>query len=46
MTTVSDLIASCEVDGTLDNRAGLGAWMIWEIAQDFGMGKQRCLRAL
>ena len=41
MTSAGDLIASCEADGTLNNWAGLGGWMVWEIAQDFGMGKQK-----
>jgi hypothetical protein len=38
-TTAGDLITSLETEGILDGWAGLGGWTIWEIAQDFGMGK-------
>ncbi len=36
-----ELIASWEAEGILGGWAGLGGWMIWEVAQDFGMGEQR-----
>lgn len=39
-TNAGELIASWEAEGILDGWAGLGGWMIWEVAQDFGMGEQ------
>ena len=36
-----ELIASWEAEGILGGWAGLGGWMVWEVAQDFGMGEQR-----
>jgi hypothetical protein len=36
-TSAGDVIAACEAEGVLDGWAGLGGWMFWEIAQDFGM---------
>jgi hypothetical protein len=37
-TNAGDLINSVETEGVLDGWAGFGGWMVWEVAQDFGMG--------
>lgn len=42
-TSAGDLITSLEIEGVLDGWAGLGGWMVWEIARDFGMGKHLLL---
>lgn len=39
-TSAGDLITSLETEGALDGWAGVGGWMVWEVAQDFGMGKR------
>ena len=36
-TSAGDLIGSLETEGVLAGWAGLGGWVIWEVAQDFGM---------
>lgn len=38
-TNASDVIAMIEAQGSLKEWVGSGDWMIWEVAQDFGMGQ-------
>ena len=37
-TTAGDVIEMIEAEGSLKDFAGSGGWMVFEIAQDFGMG--------
>ena len=37
-TTAGDVISLVEAGGALVGWAGSGGWMVWEIAQDFGLG--------
>ncbi|KAF8895653.1 hypothetical protein BD779DRAFT_743603 [Infundibulicybe gibba] len=36
-TTAGDVLAMVEAQGTLKGWVGSGGWMLWEVAQDFGM---------
>jgi len=45
-TSAGDLITSLEMEGVLNGWAGLGGWVVWEIAQDFGMGKDLFLASI
>ena len=38
-TNAGDVIEMVEAQGSLKGLAGNGNWMVWEIAQDFGMGE-------
>lgn len=38
-TNAGDVIDMLEAQGALKGWVGSGGWMVWEIAQDFGMGK-------
>ena len=37
-TTAGDIIEMIEAEGSLKDFAGSGGWMVFEVAQDFGMG--------
>ena len=37
-TTAGDVIEMIEAEGSLKDIAGSGGWMVFEVAQDFGMG--------
>ena len=37
-TNAGDVIEMVEAQGSLKGWVGSGGWMVWEIAQDFGMG--------
>ena len=37
-TTAGDIIEMIEAEGSFTDIAGIGGWMVFEIAQDFGMG--------
>ena len=39
-TTAGDVVSMMEAGGSLVGWAGSGGWMVFEIAQDFGMGKR------
>ncbi|KAF9054884.1 hypothetical protein BJ165DRAFT_1337506 [Panaeolus papilionaceus] len=36
-TTAGDVVDMLQSEGALTGWAGIGGWMVWEIAQDFGM---------
>ena len=38
-TTAGDIIKMIEAEGTFKEYSGSGGWMVFEVAQDFGMGK-------
>jgi hypothetical protein len=38
-TNAGDVIEMVEAQGSLNGWVGTGGWMVWEIAQDFGMGE-------
>jgi hypothetical protein len=40
-TNGGDVIEMVEAQGSLKGWVGSGDWMVWEIAQDFGMGEYR-----
>jgi hypothetical protein len=37
-TTAGDVIEMIEAEGSFKDFAGSGGWMVFEVAQDFGMG--------
>ena len=37
-TTAGDVIEMIEAEGSFKDIAGSGGWMVFEVAQDFGMG--------
>lgn len=37
-TTARDVVAMMDAQGVLTGWAGSGGWMVFEVAQDFGMG--------
>ena len=37
-TTAGDIIEMIEAEGTFKDFSGSGGWMVFEVAQDFGMG--------
>ena len=37
-TTAGDIIKMIEAEGTFKEYSGSGGWMVFEVAQDFGMG--------
>jgi hypothetical protein len=37
-TTAGDVVEMIEAEGSLTGFAGSGGWMVFEVAQDFGMG--------
>jgi hypothetical protein len=41
MTTAREVLDVLEAQGQLANWAGVGGWMLFEVSQDFGMGKYR-----
>ena len=38
-TNAGEVIKMIEEQGALEGWVGSGGWMVWEIAQDFGMGE-------
>lgn len=38
-TNAAEILQIVDSQGALDDGAGSGGWMLWEVAQDFGMGK-------
>ncbi|TFK23077.1 hypothetical protein FA15DRAFT_757558 [Coprinopsis marcescibilis] len=36
-TTAGDVVETIEAQGNVKNIIGVGGWMLWEVAQDFGM---------
>lgn len=40
-TTAGDVVSLMDSQGALNGWAGSGGWMVFEVAQDFGMGKHR-----
>ena len=38
-TSAGDVLNIVDGQGALDHGAGSGGWMLWEVSQDFGMGK-------
>jgi hypothetical protein len=44
-TNAGDIMEMVEAQGSLKGRAGNGDWMVWEIAQDFGMGEYQPFRS-
>ena len=38
-TTAGDVVEMIDAQGSLKGLAGVGGWMVWEVAQDFGMGE-------
>ncbi len=39
-TTAGDVVSLMDSQGALNGWAGSGGWMVFEVAQDFGMGKR------
>ena len=37
-TSAGDVLNMVDGQGALDQGAGSGGWMLWEVSQDFGMG--------
>lgn len=42
-TTAGDVVSLMENQGALKGWAGMGGWMVFEMAQDFGMGECQCM---
>jgi hypothetical protein len=38
-TTAGDVVEMIDAQGSLKGLVGSGGWMVWEVAQDFGMGE-------
>lgn len=38
-TGAGDVLAMVDAQGALEQGAGSGGWMLWEVSQDFGMGE-------
>ena len=37
-TTAGDVVEMVEAEGSFKDFIGIGGWMVFEVAQDFGMG--------
>jgi hypothetical protein len=44
-TNGGDVIEMVEAQGSLKGWVGVGNWMVWEFAQDFGMGEYQISRS-